>query len=132
MMKRGKISRKTLFLRGHTDHLSFNAPLPREYEFSCSNTPSYPLSFFSNHKKYQKYQNQRQRNATLNPPLVVDDTDDVIINSAIFKALDMLIQTDGSPMDSPLPLTHGGEDGYVDEAADKFIRRFYNGLRQEV
>ncbi|GJS21642.1 hypothetical protein Tco_0450274 [Tanacetum coccineum] len=34
--------------------------------------------------------------------------------------------------DSPFPLSNGDEDGdQVDEAAEKFIMRFYNSLREE-
>lgn len=41
----------------------------------------------------------------------------------------MLKRDDLSPMDSRLP---SGEDGHVDEAVENFIKRFYNGLRQEI
>nr|GEX82767.1 ribonuclease H-like domain-containing protein [Tanacetum cinerariifolium] len=57
-------------------------------------------------------------------PLAVNDCDGIVINSAVLKALDMVTNT--SPMrltDSPIPVTNGGEDGHVDEAAEKFIRR---------
>lgn len=33
--------------------------------------------------------------------------------------------------DSPFSVSNGDEDGEVDEAAEKFIMRFYNGLRRE-
>ncbi|GKA78401.1 ribonuclease H-like domain-containing protein [Tanacetum coccineum] len=62
----------------------------------------------------------------------VNDCDDIVINFAVYKALNMV--TNASPLsitDSPMQVTNGGEDGQVDEAAEKFIRRFYNDLRRE-
>lgn len=124
MMKRNKLGAKTL---NKLLYSTFQTPPQSgEYEFSCRNSPSYPLSLFSIHKKHQN-----NRGANHNLPLSVNDCDDIIIDSAVFKALDMLIKADVSPMDSPLPLTQGGEDDHVDEAAEKFIRRFYNDRRSE-
>ncbi|GKD51346.1 retrovirus-related pol polyprotein from transposon TNT 1-94 [Tanacetum coccineum] len=116
MIKRGKIAGKP-------------TSSSNEYEFSCNNTPPYPLSLFSSHKKNR---NKRKHLTNYNPPLAVNDFDGIIINSSVLKALDMVTNT--SPIrtkDSPMPVTNGGEDGYVDEAAEKFIRRFYNDLRRE-
>ncbi|XP_024973217.1 uncharacterized protein LOC112511729 [Cynara cardunculus var. scolymus] len=162
MMKRGKIAGKAFhnlmfhhhhnwaasaFDHHHPQHLSFTAPLPGEYEFSCSNTPPYPLSLFSTHKKRQ---NKSHRLATTNPPLApADDCVDIITNSELLKALDIMIASSmaspplparsrTTPMveplsikDSPLALIHGEEDGQVDEAAERFIRRFYNDRIRE-
>nr|GEZ28657.1 hypothetical protein [Tanacetum cinerariifolium] len=111
IIKRGKIAGK---------------PTSLSYESSCNNTPPYPLSIFSSHKKNR---NERQHLTNYNPPLAVNDCDGIVINSAV---LDMMTNT--SPMritDSPIPVTNGGEHGHVDEAAEKFIRRFYNDLRRE-
>nr|GEU77749.1 hypothetical protein [Tanacetum cinerariifolium] len=104
-------------------------PTSLSYEFSCKNTPPYPLSIFSSHKKNQ---NKCQHLTNYNPPLAVNDCDDIVINYAVLKALDMVRNT--SPMritDSSMPVTNGGEDGQVDEAAEEFIRRFYNDRRRE-
>ncbi|CAI9267527.1 unnamed protein product [Lactuca saligna] len=158
MMKRGKIAGKAFHnlmfhghhnwaastLHRHPQHLATPTTPPREYEFSCSNTPPYPLSLFSTHKKHK---NKHHRVVTPNPPLAVDDCDDIIIDDAVFKVLNMLTSAAASPplpelrntpmveqmriWDSSFPFTHCGEDGHVDEAADKFIKRFYNGLKRE-
>nr|XP_043635938.1 uncharacterized protein LOC122607084 [Erigeron canadensis] len=112
MMKRGKITGKA-------------STIPREYEFSCRDTPPYPLSLFSTNKKHQ---NKRTPFATYcNPPLVVDDCDDIIINSAVLKALGReapVVDEQLMKMDSPA--AYDNEDDCVDEAAENFIRRFYN------
>ncbi|KAL8209106.1 hypothetical protein R6Q57_008518 [Mikania cordata] len=106
-----------------------------EYEFSRSNTPPYQLSLFST--SMHKHQNNRHRLANHNPPLAVDDCDDITIDLAIIKALDMMIK---SPVASPTVMpgfmksrvAHGLEDGQVDEDAEKFIRRLYNNMRVEM
>ncbi|GJU83040.1 hypothetical protein Tco_1285405 [Tanacetum coccineum] len=131
MMKRGKIAGKPTS--------SCN-----EYEFSCRNTPRHPLALFSSHKKHK---NSRHHLATSNPPLAIDYSDDIVINAAVLKALDILKSATmtsppllefGSPLDekmmitnSPYLVTKGGEDDRVDEAAEEFIRRFYNDRRRE-
>ncbi|GJU30802.1 hypothetical protein Tco_1174391 [Tanacetum coccineum] len=74
MMKRGKIAGKPTS--------SCN-----EYEFSCRNTPRHPLALFSSHKKHK---NSRHHLATSNPPLAIDYSDDIVINAAVLKALDIL------------------------------------------
>ncbi|KAD4585258.1 hypothetical protein E3N88_22859 [Mikania micrantha] len=95
-----------------------------EYEFSCSNTPPYPISLFST--RMHKHQNNRHRLANHNPPLAVDDCGDIAIDPAIIKALDMMIK---SPAASPTvmpgfmksPVAHGLEDGQVDENAENAL-----------
>ncbi|GJV80879.1 hypothetical protein Tco_1516749 [Tanacetum coccineum] len=128
MIKRGKIASKSLHkLLFHHHHNWVVATLPRhlppppsddENEFSCTATP----------------QNQNKLNYHL-------DANDVIV-----KALEILKNTTASPAlsrfgkspvvkelritDSPFALNNGDEDGdQVDEAAEKFIMRFYNSLR---
>ncbi|KAI3684228.1 hypothetical protein L6452_33449 [Arctium lappa] len=162
MMKRGKIASKSLHkimfhhhhnwaasaLHRHPHHFSFTAPPPSEYEFSCSDTPPYPLSLFSTHKKHQ---NKCHHVVNAKPQLaVVDDCDDINVDHELLKALDILIANStmspalppgfrNTPMvehlrikDSPLAaLSRGDEDGQVDEAAERFIRRFYNDRRRE-
>ncbi|KAK9069743.1 hypothetical protein SSX86_010137 [Deinandra increscens subsp. villosa] len=126
MMKHGKIATT----HRHPHHLS------GDYEFSCRNTPPYPLSLFST-------RNKRHRLSNRNPPLAVDDDgDEITIDPAVIKVLNMMTnaQVSQSPqllMKSPvvekLKMTKSPvcEDGEVDEAAEKFIRRFYNDLRVE-
>nr|GEX58465.1 hypothetical protein [Tanacetum cinerariifolium] len=131
MIKRGKIAGKSLrnLLFHHHQNL-VGATFPRhlppppsddgENEFSCTTTP----------------QNQTKLHYHL-------DANDVIV-----KALEILKSATASPAlsrfgkspmvkelritDSPFPLSNGDEDGdQVDEAAEKFIMRFYNSLRGE-
>ncbi|KAL7616142.1 uncharacterized protein LOC111900099 [Lactuca sativa] len=158
MINRGKIAGKALhnllFNHHHNwvastfhrqpHHLSFPTTPPGEYEFSCKDTPPYPLSLFSTHKKHQ---NKHHRLATPHAPPPPDANDDIIINAAVMKALEMLTSTTASPAlpgfgkspmvkqlritDSPFPLSNGEEDGHVDEAAEKFIMRFYNNLKRQ-
>ena len=153
MMKHGKIVGKALHnlmyhhhhnwvasaLHRHPQHLSFTSPPLGEYEFSCSDTPPYPLSLFS-----KKHKNKCHHIATTNLPLAaVDDCDDIITNHDLLKALDIMIKnsTLSPPLlgsmntmmvdslrinDSPVAFNDADEDGQVDEAAERFIRRFYN------
>ncbi|PWA93053.1 hypothetical protein CTI12_AA073250 [Artemisia annua] len=131
MIKRGKITGKP------------TSPCS-EYEFSCRKTPRHPLALFSYHKKHK---NDLQHLATSNPPLAIDYSDDIVINAAVLKALDILKSPSmtsppllefGSPLDekmmitdSPSLITKGVEYDRVDEAAEEFIRRFYNDRRRE-
>ncbi|KAK1436862.1 hypothetical protein QVD17_02646 [Tagetes erecta] len=133
MMKRVKITGKTS--QRHSHHLSHFD----EYEFSCRNTPRHPLSIFSTNKKHH---DNRHRQRLPNPKqttLALDDDricDDITIDPAVVKVLnDMLIT---SPVVFPAqpgfmksPVADGLDDGEVDEAAEKFITRFYNDLRRE-
>nr|GEU77748.1 hypothetical protein [Tanacetum cinerariifolium] len=122
MIKRGKIAGKP------------TSPC-NKYEFSCRNTLRHPLALFSSHKKHK---NNRHHLGTSNPPLAIDYSDDIVINAAVLKALDILksstmksppLMEFGSPLDekmitnSPYLVTKGGEDDSVDEAAEEFIRR---------
>ncbi|KAJ9559616.1 hypothetical protein OSB04_004776 [Centaurea solstitialis] len=160
MMKHGKIAGKALHnlmfqrhhdwaasaLHRHPQHLPFTTSPLDEYEFSCSDTPPYPLSLFS-----KKHQNKRHRLTTTNPSLAaMDNCDDIITDHEFLKALDIMItnstlspQLPGSrnivmvdPLrikESPLVFNDhaGSEDGQVDEAAERFIMRFYNDRRHE-
>nr|GEW99422.1 hypothetical protein [Tanacetum cinerariifolium] len=131
MIKRGKIAGKSLRnLLFHHHHNWVGATFPRhlppppsddgENEFSCTTTP----------------QSQNKHSHL--------DANDVIV-----KALEILKSANASPTalslfekspmvkqlritDSPFALSNGDEDDdQVDEAAEKFIMRFYNSLRGE-
>ncbi|PWA54255.1 hypothetical protein CTI12_AA437950 [Artemisia annua] len=158
LMKRGKLAGKALqnlmFHHHHNwsssssksrSHVSsnFTFPPPRteDYEFSCSNTPVYPLSLFSSHKKHNYKKNSQKKSA------IKEDHDEIYVDAVIIKALEMLTSATASPAlpgfgkspmvrqlritDSPFPLSNGDEDSYVDEAAEKFIMKFYKELRRE-
>lgn len=149
MIKRGKIVGKALNnLLFHHHHnwatSTFSIPPLTEYEFSCTTTPQ---SLFSTHKKQQ---NKHYKRYTPNAPRGIDDKDEIMINATVIRALEMLTSATASPgfgkspmvkqlriTDSPFPLSgredeDEDEDGnLVDEAADKFIMRFYNDLRRQ-
>ncbi|XP_071728516.1 uncharacterized protein [Rutidosis leptorrhynchoides] len=148
MVKRGKIASKALqnlmFHHHHHhhngSHESFVVPPPSEYEFSCTNSPCtnnhhHTFSLFPFHKK--QHDNHSKENVDM-----------MAVNVAVWKAMEMihsetappLLQRFGkSPMvrqlrvtDSPFPLTNVDDDSHVvDEAAERFINRFYNDLRKE-
>lgn len=166
MMKRGKIAGKALHNlmfhhhnlwaaassshRRDNRHLSFNAP-PGEYEFSCSNSPAYPISLFPFQlNKNRKHQNAPSINSshffscTSSP---TTDVDDVVAVNAVMKALEMLHSEAASPAlpgfgrspmvrqlrvtDSPYPLADVEGDSHVDEAAEEFINKFYKQLKKQ-
>ncbi|KAD2806242.1 hypothetical protein E3N88_39619 [Mikania micrantha] len=76
-----------------------------------------------------------------------DSRDEIFVDPAVIKALEMLTSAAASPAvyglgkspmvrqlritDSPFPLCNEEDDGYVDEAAEKYIMKFYNGLRRQ-
>ncbi|KAM4111134.1 hypothetical protein ACJW30_05G044700 [Castanea mollissima] len=149
MMKRGKIARKAIsnlmFLHHHhsESHMSFSAP--REYEFSCSNTPNY--AFHINNKRRHHHHNNHHSHffARAHAPATLDD-DVATVNAVNAMVLEMLNNEASpalpgfgrSPMvrqlritDSPFPLRDIDEDSQVDKAAEEFIQRFYKELRQQ-
>ncbi|GJU75875.1 hypothetical protein Tco_1272945 [Tanacetum coccineum] len=129
MVKRGKIAGKAmqnLMFHNHkftTKHHSTKSTLD-EYVFSCTNSP-----------------------ATTNKK--VEDLDIMAINAVLMKAMALVHSENASPAlprfgrspmvrqprvtDSPFPLSSSvDEDSHVvDEAAEKFINRFYNDLRRQ-
>ncbi|GKB42998.1 hypothetical protein Tco_0887940 [Tanacetum coccineum] len=130
MVKRGKIAGKAmqnLMFHNHkftTKHHSFPSPPRSEYMFSCTNSPA------TSNKK-------------------VEDLDIMAINAVLMKAMALIHSENASPAlpglgrspmarelrvtDSPFPLSSSmDEDSHmVDEAAEKFINRFYNDLRRQ-
>ncbi|KAK9048556.1 hypothetical protein SSX86_032480 [Deinandra increscens subsp. villosa] len=144
MMKRGKIAGKALQNLIMLHNRRSNPPPPTEdYEFSCTNTPVYPLSLFTTHKKNRNYKTTSQKNVPKSA--ISDEHDQIFVDAAMIKALEMLTSATASPAvfgkspmvrqlritDSPFPLSNGEEDSYVDEAADKFIMKFYKELRRQ-
>ncbi|GAB4842292.1 hypothetical protein Ancab_012262 [Ancistrocladus abbreviatus] len=154
MMKRGKLAGKALgdlmFHHHHQHHHSSSAP--REYEFSCSNTPSHYnfLPFHVSGKRKKSHYNSHQVTSTRTPPFELDED----VRSRVFElmcsndaagyeaAMSPILPGLGfgkSPMvrqlritDSPFPLQYGGEeDNHVDQAAEEFIQKFYKQLKQQ-
>ncbi|XP_018843229.1 uncharacterized protein LOC109007832 [Juglans regia] len=146
-MKRGKIAGKAISnLMFHHHHAS-NSAAPREYEFSCSNTPSY--AFHLNNKR--RHHSHSHFFACAQEPVTLDD-DTATVNAVKAVLLEMLNNNESvaveaspalpgfgrSPMvrqlritDSPFPLRDADEDPYVDKAAEEFIERFYKQLKQQ-
>ncbi|KAA8540364.1 hypothetical protein F0562_024717 [Nyssa sinensis] len=150
MMKRGKIAGKAIHnlmfhhhhswstsnRRSNDGHLSFSTA-PHEYEFSCSNSPAFPFNIISkrNHSHFFPCAHA--------PPT----DDDMVTVTAVKRALEMLNSEAASPAlpgfgrtpivrqlritDSPFPLRDVDGDSHVDEAAEEFIMKFYNDLRQQ-
>ncbi|XP_044485050.1 uncharacterized protein LOC123210642 [Mangifera indica] len=149
MLKRGKIAGKALsnLLHHHSHHhvSPFVAP-PNEYEFSCSNTPNYTFPFHLNKRKGHYHHFFGCAHA----PSVHDD--DIATANAVKVVLEMFNNNDmvveASPAlpgfgqspfvrplritDSPFPLRDVDEDnGYVDKAAEEFIKKFYKELKKQ-
>ncbi|XP_071712226.1 uncharacterized protein [Rutidosis leptorrhynchoides] len=153
MMKRGRIATKSLLnLMFHNNncpstiatnnHNMSPGPPSDEYEFSCTNSPStnnyhHTFSLFPFHKKQHRLDNHSK-----------EEIDMIAINVAVWKAMEMNYSETASPMnlgygkspmvrqlrvtDSPFPLISVDEDNHVvDEAAERFISRFYNDLRKQ-
>lgn len=144
LLKRGKLAGKAmannLMLHNHLSALSCRSNealsfiTPREYEFSCSNSPANHYPFHFNKRKHLFNKAYRY--------------DDVTTVAAVQKVLEMLNNdaVEASPMvtlpgfgkspmvrqlrvtDSPFPLKDDG-DSQVDKAAEEFINRFYKDLR---
>ncbi|KAH7512895.1 hypothetical protein FEM48_Zijuj12G0138700 [Ziziphus jujuba var. spinosa] len=160
IMKRGKMAGKAIanniFL--HQYHSSFscrsndalNFVSPREYEFSCSNSPSNPFHF--NHKRNRHHHHLFSKSTYR--------YDDVTTVTAVQKVLEIYLNNNNnnnnsndvaveasplvslpgfgkSPMvrqlritDSPFPLKdEQAGDGQVDKEAEEFIKRFYKDLK---
>ncbi|KAG8388360.1 hypothetical protein BUALT_Bualt02G0117700 [Buddleja alternifolia] len=132
LMKRGKIAGKAaidnLMFHHHAAVSTSGRRPDGEYEFSCSNSPAYPIF----HLKKRKHSHAP-------PPPTEEELMAAameMINSA--AASPVLPGFGPSPMvrqlrvtDSPFPLREIEEDNRVDEAAEKFIMKFYKDLRQQ-
>ncbi|KAG1335322.1 hypothetical protein COCNU_03G014410 [Cocos nucifera] len=114
---------------------------PQEVEFSCSNTPAYP-SFLTTKRK------RRHRHDCYNYDVAAVAKAFEIFNSEASDAESLMASPSPAPIwssfgrspavvrqlritDSPFPIREeeGEADGYVDRAAEEFIRRFYEQLR---
>ncbi|KAF8393429.1 hypothetical protein HHK36_021673 [Tetracentron sinense] len=149
MMKRGKIAGKaignlmfhhhsTFSCRPNDAHLSFVSP--REYEFSCSNSPAFPfhLSKRKNHHWYShSHSHHHTHHATTHDDLTAVRKVLEMLNNDVTEASPITVPGFGrSPMvrqlritDSPFPLRDADEDSHVDKEAGEFIERFYKNLK---
>ena len=130
----------------HSQDLNLQFSAPREYEFSCSNTPN--NYFFSINKRHRNNHSHFFTCAHA-PPTQDDDVVTVnavkaaletINNEAMVEASPALPGFGRSPMvrqlrvtDSPFPVREAEEDKdhHVDKAAEEFIKRFYKQLRTQ-
>ncbi|KAH0970543.1 hypothetical protein GBA52_022699 [Prunus armeniaca] len=151
MLKRGKLAGKAIahnFMLHHSSGFSCRSNdavsfiTPREYEFSCSNSPAIhnPFHFNKRNKHHHHYFTKTTR---------AYQYDDVTTMNAVQKVLEMLnneMVAEASPLvtlpgfgkspmvrqlritDSPFPLKEEG-DSQVDKEAEEFIKRFYKDLK---
>ncbi|XP_018839148.1 uncharacterized protein LOC109004895 [Juglans regia] len=152
MMKRGKIAGKAItnLMFNHNHHHNAASSAPREYEFSCSNTPNYTFHL-SNKRRHHSHNNHHHSHffSCAHAPATLDDDlatmnavkavlMEMLNNEAAVEASPALPGFGRSPMvrqlritDSPFPLREADEDSHVDKAAEEFIERFYKQLRQQ-
>ncbi|KAJ8644853.1 hypothetical protein MRB53_006601 [Persea americana] len=148
-MKRGKIAGKkaiTTLLYHHHHHHHYptfictsndchvSSLAPREYEFSCSNSPAYPsssLPFHFSKRKNNRYDGKSV--SALQNSLEMLRTD--ISEESLVSPGPGFGQSPGPPVrklritDSPFPVADADEDCRVDREAEDFIWRFYEQLR---
>ncbi|GFS41256.1 hypothetical protein Acr_00g0073320 [Actinidia rufa] len=156
LMKRSKLVGKAL-----TDHMlhhhyysalscrSADASLsfvsPREYEFSCSNSPAFYPSFYPKRKRHQNnYRNYPYRGdediSVIHKVFGILNTAEAA--TAVPEASPLFLPGFGfgkSPAvrqlritDSPFPVKdEDGGDGKVDKQADEFIKKFYKELKHQ-
>ncbi|KAF5743228.1 hypothetical protein HS088_TW09G01293 [Tripterygium wilfordii] len=150
LMKRGKIVVKVLndiVVRHHTalscisHDVNASFVSPREYEFSCSHSPSYQpyVRFHVSSRHKPKYRSRRSGNfkyykrshapLTVRGDVVDWEVDDVAVESPLVDPLVRRVRI----TDSPFSLNGecNKEDCHVDKAAEEFIRRFYKELRSQ-
>lgn len=152
LIKRGKIAGKAignLMLHLHHHHHNYYSALtcrsndintsfvsPREYEFSCSNTPLF-ASFHSKRKNHHHHQRLHYQAEELKVMRKVVD----ILNhyDAVEASPSATLPGFGrSPMvrqlrvtDSPFPIKDAEENDEVDQDAEEFIKNFYKDLKKQ-
>ncbi|XP_060211536.1 uncharacterized protein LOC132638783 [Lycium barbarum] len=152
MLKRGKIAGKAIsniMLHPHYSSSSFTCKsnndvamsfvTRREYEFSCSNSPAFPLYFANKRRRNHRYKSE-----------------EIAVMQKVFEMLNTTTNTTNydaavaSPLalpgfgktpnvrqlrvtDSPFPLKDSEENNnsQVDKDAEEFIKNFYKDLKQQ-
>lgn len=124
---------------------------PREVEFSCSNTPSYPVNI--TRRKNHHHRSNKNYSYDYEAVAAIAKAFEMLNKSSNNTAADMSdsesVLPSPSPMiafgkspakmvrqlritDSPFPIKEDEvADGRVDKEADEFIRRFYEQLRMQ-
>ncbi|KAL3532520.1 hypothetical protein ACH5RR_006041 [Cinchona calisaya] len=110
----------------------------REYEFSCSNSPAFPASYFSSKRKNYHHHHYHHYKPT-----------DINLVQKVFDILNNYEKVDASPRvvlpgfgqspmvrqlrvtDSPFPVKDFEENPQVDKDAEEFIKKFYKDLKQQ-
>lgn len=173
MIKRGKIAGKALknlmfhnHQHHHTIHQFFTsrgcnvggarAPPydePREYEFSCRDTPLYTHYFPKKRKKNHQKNNTHQY--YMPPPLPLEECENINLED-VNNVLEIMLRNEEviggenenytpSPLllgrssgvrqlritDSPFPVQIMEDDKHVDQAAEDFIMKFYSQLNKQ-
>lgn len=139
LIKRGKIASKAigdLMIQHHHHHYTLSCRYeedvlssfisPREYEFSCSNSPAYPY-----HHSIRKSQHYRPKcDHRLHKVLDMLDHEYPVMglpglgNSPLVRQLRVT--------DSPFAVNDQTEEIHqVDKDAERFIKRFYKDLRNQ-
>ncbi|KAL6221869.1 hypothetical protein ACLB2K_005261 [Fragaria x ananassa] len=161
MLKRGKLASKAItnnliMLHHSSNHSAFSCRsndavsfvTPREYEFSCSNSPATHNPFHFHHKR-NKHHHHGYFAKNPSVTAVAYQYDDVSTAAAVQRVLEMLnneMVAEASPMvtlpgfgkspmvrqlritDSPFPMKEEG-DSQVDKEAEEFIKKFYKDLK---
>ncbi|XP_021900117.1 uncharacterized protein LOC110816291 [Carica papaya] len=134
----------SLTCRSNDAHLSFISP--REYEFSCSNSPALNFYPFHPHKrKHHRHLPKAYRYNDVTTVAAVQRVLEMLNNEAaaetaagVAASSPLVLPGFGrSPMvrqlrvtDSPFPLKDEG-DSMVDKEAEEFIKRFYKELKSQ-
>ncbi|KAK3024918.1 hypothetical protein RJ639_043233 [Escallonia herrerae] len=154
MLKRGKVASETignLMLHHHyaatlsckSDDVRMSFVSPREYEFSCSNSPVYPTYYTRRkHHHHHHHGHSHRRYHHADDVKVVQKVFDILNNYEAATAVEAsplwLPGFGRSPAvrqlrvtDSPFPLKDAEENPLVDKAAEDFIKNFYKELKQQ-
>ncbi|KAL2539208.1 hypothetical protein Adt_00186 [Abeliophyllum distichum] len=150
MFKRWKIAGKAIqnLMFHHSHHRSSAAgsrsPLdsPNEYEFSCSNRTAYPNFHLPFHLNKRRHNHHSRPFSSAHQPRQATE-DDLMTMNAVVRTLEMASPNlpcfGKSPMvrqlritDSPFPLQDFDDDSRIDEAAEKFIMKFYHDLKRQI
>ncbi|XP_074586732.1 uncharacterized protein LOC141842424 [Curcuma longa] len=113
---------------------------PREVEFSCSATPTYPSFVRNRHRNHYSYDDYEAM-AFAEALEMLNYEEDCVESSSVApspSAAGSLWSCHKSPVtarrlvrvtDSPFPVKEEEVEKHIDEEAEQFIRRFYEQLR---
>ncbi|KAJ0090909.1 hypothetical protein Patl1_12946 [Pistacia atlantica] len=123
-----------LSCRSHDMYASFISP--RDYEFSCSNSPAFPpnipnLHFGKRTAQFFPYNHRKDHAAATRPPPLTCEDDVGVPECDVteFSPLVGPVRRRVRVTDSPFPLKDDDRDCHVDKEAEEFIHKFYKQLR---